>query len=96
MADSNQQIQEIVALYLKTDISNEAQQKALSKLISESMLPRYHKEVMTAAFLEPDSSTCVSLLYLLKQQEILRHADALMKFEQQVIASRTRKAKTKK
>lgn len=95
MADTQQQMQDILALYEKTDTSVPAQQQALAKLISECALPRYHKEVMTAAFLEGDVNTFLSLLYLLKQQEIMRHADALMKFEQRVIAARTQKAKAK-
>jgi hypothetical protein len=91
MSDSVQQSNEILAAFAKLDPKDQNQRKALAKQIAGSSLPRYHKEVLQAVFLESDENRMVSVLYLLKQQEIHRHADALLKFEQRIVMARYQK-----
>lgn len=93
MADGIQQTNDILAAYIKMDSKDPEQAKALAKQISEAALPRYHKEVLQSVLLDADESRVTSILYLLKQQEILRHADALLKFEQRIMMARIQKPK---
>lgn len=87
----NEQINELIALYQNTDIKNQAQRQDLATKVNESGLPRYHKEAMLIAFLSKSAEEVTVSLHLMRQQEVLRHSDALMKIEQRVLGARLKR-----
>lgn len=88
---ANAQLEAILAQYRKSDTMSERQRQQLSEEINKSRLPRYHKEVLLATLLAKTSEEVTLALHLLRNQELLRHADALNMIERKVLTERLRK-----
>lgn len=85
------QIQEILAKYRNLDLKDAKAVEAFTAQIQETSLPTYHKEVLLAGLLIAESGETLLTLHLLKQQEVMRHTEALLNIERRVIEERLRK-----
>lgn len=91
---ATEQIQHIFGLYHRTDMADQAQRKALAELINGANLPAYHKEVMAQVLLTLKTDQVTLGLYVLRQREYMRHADALLKIESACLAERGKRDQT--
>ena len=85
------QIQEIIAKYrtLSTaDLKDLKKRTELAEMIDKSTLPAYHKEVRHLGLLTQNDGETTLALYLAKQQELLRHTEALLTIERRVLEER--------
>lgn len=87
----NAQLESILERYRKSDTRDGRQRQALADTIQASTLPRYHKEALLAVLLAATSEEITLSLLLLRNQELLRHADALNAIERRVLAERLKK-----
>lgn len=85
------QLEQILALYRKANTVDERHRQQLADEIGKSRLPRYHKEVLMATLLAKTSEEVTLALHLIRNQELLRHADALNMIERKVLAERLKK-----
>lgn len=85
------QIQDILAKYRNLNEKDKVAVEAFTKLVAESGLPSYHKEVLVAGLLTVSEGETVLTLNLLRQQEQLKHTEALFNIERRVIEERTQK-----
>ena len=85
------QIQEILAKYRNLNEKDLDAKDAFAKLIAESSLPSYHKEVLVVGLLTPQDGETVLTMSLLRQQEHMRHTEALLNIERRVIDERIKK-----
>lgn len=87
----NAQLESILESYRKANTKDGRQRQALADSIQASTLPRYHKEALLAVLLASTSEEVTLSLMLLRNQELLRHADALNAIERRVLAERLKK-----
>jgi hypothetical protein len=89
------QIQDILARYRNLDEKDKGAMDAFAKMIADSGLPSYHKEVLVVALLTPQDGETVLTLSLLRQQEQLRHTEALLNIERRVLEERITKRQSR-
>jgi hypothetical protein len=85
------QIQEILAKYRNLNEKDKAATDAFAKLIAESSLPSYYKEVLVVGLLTPRDGETILSMHMLRQQEQLKHQEALMNIEHRVLEERIQK-----
>jgi len=91
----NAQLESILESYRKTNIKDGRQRQALADSIQASTLPRYHKESLLAILLASTGEEVTLSMQLLRNQEVLRHADALNAIERRLLAERLKKIQNK-
>ncbi len=89
------QIQEVLAKYRNLDEKNKTDVDAFAKTIAESTIPSYHKEVLVVGLLTPRDGEATLALHLLRQQEQLKHLEALFNIERRVLEERIAKAQSR-
>ena len=89
------QIQDILAKYRNLNEKDKPATDAFAKLIAESTLPSYHKEVLVVGLLTPQDGETTLTLHLLKQQEQMRHTEALLNIERKVLEERIAKRQSR-
>lgn len=85
------QIQDILAKYRNLNESDKDALDTFAKLIVDSNLPSYHKEVLVVGLLTPQDGETTLTLHLLRQQEQMRHTEALLNIERKVLEERISK-----
>lgn len=85
------QIQAFIATYRNLNEKDTAAKAALAKDIEASSLPSYHKEAMTVGLLTTGDGETILALSILRQQEQLRHTEALLNIERKVLEERIKK-----
>ena len=92
------QIQSILSKYRNMsllDLKNKDKRQELVTAINETTIPSYHKEVMTLGLLTDNDGETVLAMYIAKQQEQLRHLQALLTIERNVLEERSRKLQSR-
>jgi hypothetical protein len=87
----SKQVQDLLALYQRTDLKSDEARKKLAEAIDASTLPAYTKEVARLAMLSKSDTEVVLGIQLMRRQEELRHADALLKIETAFLGARIRR-----
>jgi hypothetical protein len=85
------QLQEILAKYRNLNLKDPKACDEFTKAIVSSGLPSYHKEMLTIGLLTEHDGTTTLALHMLKNQEQLRHAEALHNIERRVLEERIAK-----
>lgn len=85
------QIQEILAKYRNLDLKDAKKKAELRTMIEQSTVPSYHKEVLALALLTDNDGEVTLALYMAKQQEMLRHTEALLTIERRALEERLKK-----
>lgn len=85
------QIQEILAKYRNLDVKDKGATDAFAKQIAESTIPSYHKEVLVVGLLTARDGETTLSLHMLRQQEQLKHLEALLNIERRVLEERIAK-----
>ena len=88
------QIQDILAKYRNLNEKDKGATDAFAKVIAESTLPSYHKEVLVVGLLTPREGETTLSLHMLHQQEQLRHLEAMVNIERRVLEERNLKHQT--
>lgn len=85
------QLTDILARYRNIAENDEKQREELSKLIGNSTIPGYHKEVLITVLLSKTESEMVCALEVSRNRERLRHAEAMASIESRALEERMRK-----
>lgn len=89
------QIQDILAKYRNLNEKDKGATDAFAKMIADSGLPSYHKEVLVVALLTPQDGETLLTLDLLRRQEQIRHTEALFNIERRVVEERIAKRQSR-
>lgn len=89
------QIQDILAKYRNLNEKDKGAMDAFAKVIADSSLPSYHKEVMVVGLLTAREGETTLALHMLHKQEELRHLEAMINIERRVLEERNQKHQTR-
>jgi hypothetical protein len=85
------QLQEIFAKYRNLNLDDPKACDEFTKLIQDSGLPQYHKELLTVGLLTKQHGIVPLALQIVKSQEQSRHAEALHNIERRVLEERIKR-----
>lgn len=86
-----EELNQIFAKYHQTDVTNEAERKALAEMIQKSRLLQFQRECLLAMFLSPTAEEATLAVGLLRDQEELRHRDSMLKIIRRAAAERLKR-----
>jgi hypothetical protein len=78
----------ILSAYRELKPGDEKGREAIAKQIAESNLPQFHKEAMTVGLLTKHDGETLLALSVLRQQEQMRHTEALFNIERRILEAR--------
>jgi hypothetical protein len=85
------QIKDLLARYRGLNLKDETATKAFAKAIADSSIPSYHKDVLAVGLLTVQEGETVLTLSMLREQEKMRHLEALLNIEKRVLDERIKK-----